>query len=100
MTPRAPRFPFEGLLSFRPLGQTDWAQGMTINVSPSGVLFRAGHSLEVDKIVQLIYLLPTQIPGKDGDVVFCRGQIVRAEKPGASDRHTHLGAKILDYVPG
>ena len=101
MKPRAERFSVEGLLSFRPMGQTDWSQGMTINISPSGVLFRTGHGVEIDKIVQLIFVLPTQLPGKSqGDVVFCKGQIVRTVTPNASDRQTHLGAKILDYISG
>jgi hypothetical protein len=99
MTPRAERFIFEGLLSFRPIGQLEWAQGMTVNISPSGVLFRSNQPVEVDKVLQLIYVLPTQVPGKRGDVVSCKGKIVRTSPPTANDCQNHMGAKILDYQP-
>ena len=99
MTSRSERFPFEGLLSFRPIGQLEWNQGMTINVSPSGLLFRAGSPEDVGKIVQLVYALPAQLPGKGGDVIFCQGQIVRTESPDHIDCQAHMGAKILDFSP-
>ena len=99
MTRRAERIAYEGLLSFRPIGQLDWAQGMTVNISPSGVLFRANQPVAVNKVLQMTYVLPTQMPGKDGDVVCCKGLIVRTSPPTANDRQTHMGAKVLDYQP-
>src|SRR5574340_1416598 len=99
MTPRAQRFPFEGLLSFRPIGQMEWKQGMMINVSSSGVLFRTPHFTDVKNIVQLVCVIPPQIPGKEGDVVCYRGEIVRAELPDGSDRLTHLAARLMEYSP-
>ncbi len=99
MTPRAQRFPFEGLLSFRPVGQMEWKQGMMINVSSSGVLFRTHHPAPVENVVQLVCVIPPQIPGKECDVVCYRGQIVRAKLPDGSDRQTHLAAKLLEFSP-
>lgn len=99
MTPRAERFACECLLSFRPMGQLDWAQGMTVNISPSGILFRSNLQVEVNKILQLMYALPSQVPGKSGDVVSCKGKIVRTSPPTENDRQTQMGAMIMDYQP-
>jgi hypothetical protein len=99
MMPRAERFTCEGLLSFRPVGDLEWTQGMLVNVSPTGVLFRSSQSVELDKVLQLTYVLPSQVPGKGGDVVSCKGMIVRTFPPTANDRLTHIGARILDYQP-
>ena len=96
---RAPRFHFEGLLSFRPDGQLNWNQGMTINVSSSGVLFRSNRPVEVNDVVHLIFVLPPQVPGRIGDVVSCKGQIVRTTRPDDCDLQTHMGARILGFDP-
>jgi PilZ domain-containing protein len=97
VTPRAERFAYEGLLSFRPVGNVEWAQGMFVNISPSGVLFRTGQPVDVNKVLQLTYVLPSQTPGKEGDVISCKGLVVRTYPPTANDRLTHLGARILNY---
>jgi hypothetical protein len=98
-TPRAPRVATGNFLRFRSAGQSEWTQGVTFDVSPTGVLFRANKVLEVHAIVQLNFVLPFEIAGKDGAEVFCRGQIVRTIMPATNDGQPHMAAKILDYLP-
>ena len=99
MTPRAERITCECLMSFRPMGQLDWAQGMTVNISPSGVLFRSSERVGVNILVQMTYVLPKQIPGRGGEVVSCKGKVVRISPPTVNDCQAHMGARILDYDP-
>ena len=96
-TARAPRVSADTAIRFRAIGQKDWSQGFTFNVSPTGVLFRADHPVNVDTIVQLNFTLPDEISGKEQAEVFCRGQIVRTLMPATSDGQPHLAAKIIDY---
>ena len=97
--PRAPRVPTDRPLRVRAIGQTDWSQGFTFNVSPTGVLFRANHIITVDTIVHMSFTLPDEIAGSEGAEVFCRGQIVRTLMPATSDGQPHMAAKIMDYLP-
>ncbi len=99
-TPRAPRIPTESPVRFRPLGQIEWSKGITFDVSPTGLLFRSNGMMEVNTMVQINFVAPVEIAGKQGAMVFCDGQIVRTVMAGVSDGQRHLAAHILEYLPG
>lgn len=99
-TPRAPRILIESPVRFRPLGQIEWSKGITFDVSPTGLLFRSNRMMEVHTIVQINFVAPIEIAGKQGAMVFCHGHIVRTVMPAASDGQRHIAAQISEYLPG
>lgn len=92
---RSPRFPVELPCRFRKPGQIDWLQGMTANVSKSGILFRADREMEVQTTLQMNFELPSEIAGGKGAEVFCMGKVVRTVMPAANDDKLLLAARIL-----
>ena len=95
---RAPRYPIQVGLRYRPTSETEWHQGQTENISRSGVLFQADSALEVKTSVELSFPLPVEIGGEPGALVFCEGQIVRTVLPPTTDARPALAAKILDFL--
>jgi hypothetical protein len=92
---RSPRFPLETPCRFRKPGQIDWLQGMTANVSKSGILFRADREMEVQTTLQMNFELPAEIAGGRGAEVFCMGKVVRTVMPAANDDKLLLAARLL-----
>ena len=52
ITMRAPRFPLQLSVSYRPLGHSEWRQGRTENISASGVLVQDSFPVQVDTCVE------------------------------------------------
>lgn len=98
--PRAPRFPNEGPIRFRPGGTGEWYQGVMFNVSQSGVVFRADQIMDVNTPVEMNFVLPVEIAGKEGAVVMCRGEVVRTTMPKTDDNRPLIAATISEYLPG
>jgi len=99
--PRAPRFALQMPVLFRRLGEDEWREGTTENVSRSGVLLRAGEALPERAAVEIRMALPTQIPGTEGASIICHAQVVRVLKPNG-DAQPGCAATICEYnlVPG
>ncbi|MCI0403151.1 MAG: PilZ domain-containing protein [Acidobacteria bacterium] len=105
---RAPRFALQLPVLFRRLGDEEWREGTTENVSRSGVLLRAVDALPERAAVEIRMALPAQIPGTQGASIICHAQVVRTAEPaptepGASpDSRAGYGAAICEYnlVPG
>lgn|SRR5690348_6007292 len=97
---RAPRYPNEGPIRFRPGGAGEWYQGVMFNVSQTGVVFRADQLMDVNTPVEMNFVLPVEIAGKDGAVVMCRGEVVRTTMPKTDDNRPLIAAAILEYLPG
>jgi hypothetical protein len=95
---RAPRFPIHTQLRYRPSGETAWREGITENISRTGVLFRAEQIVTVNTPVEMSFLLPVEVGGEEGAAVFCRGMIVRTVLPPAHDAAPALAARILEYA--
>jgi len=75
--PRARRFPIAAELLFREHGQPAWRTGTTINVSRSGVLFRAeGTPPGSTQSLDFILTLPLN-GGAPAPHVRCQGRVVR-----------------------
>ncbi|PYQ16199.1 MAG: hypothetical protein DMF80_06260 [Acidobacteria bacterium] len=94
---RAPRFSIEIPFYFRRRGEASWRQGMTDNISRSGVLFRTTEMLEESTPVEMHFALPLEVSGQPGALVACRGQIVRTVPPESSDALPALAATIARY---
>ena len=94
---RAPRFDIRFPLRYRPLGQDTWWEGVTTNVSASGVLFVADVELEPDTPVQMTLVLPVQVAGDATGRVFCQGRIARVVGGDAPALSLTMAATIASY---
>jgi PilZ domain len=74
---RARRFPLTLPIRCRRAGEVGWIEGMTINISSSGVLFRTSEPLDVDTQVEMTIVLG-ESPAQAGELR-CDGHIVRIE---------------------
>jgi hypothetical protein len=75
--PRAQRFPIQTSLRFREHGESAWRTGATINVSRSGVLFRADGPLP-DPVHAVDFIIELPLNGvTPGPHVRCTGHVVR-----------------------
>ena len=91
---RAPRFALRLPLRYRAVGEGSWREGLTENISRSGVLFRAGDLLQVSTAVELTFALSVADLNSE---VFCRGLVVRAVPPAGPSDPPALAATIEDY---
>ena len=91
---RAPRFPLHLPLRYRAVGEGSWREGLTENISGSGVLFRAQDLLQVSTPVELTFRLSVADLNSE---VFCRGQVVRTVPPAGPSGPPALAATIADY---
>lgn len=74
---RARRFPIRTSLRFREQGESEWRPASTINVSRSGVLFRADGPL-ADPVHALDFIIDLPLNGvTPGPQLRCTGHVVR-----------------------
>lgn len=105
--PRAPRFQLHMPVLVRLLGEDNWREGITENVSRSGVLLRlpgqpeATQALSERSPLEIHMALPAQIPGTEGASIICHAQVVRTVAPNGHADPAYA-ASICDYnlVPG
>jgi hypothetical protein len=94
---RAQRFNLHLPLKYRPLGEPDWRDGTTENISRSGMLFRAEESLPENVQLEINLVLPAEIAGLSAAEVVCRGEVVRSLRSEKSTIGPALAAKIIQY---
>ncbi len=97
-TPRAPRFPIQAPLQFRVKGEGQWKEGQTVNISRSGVLFRASQLLAVRTPLEMTFELPAGLAEGPAATVTCQGEVVRTVMPAASDQGAETAATIQCYL--
>ena len=94
---RAQRFQLHLPLRYRRLGEKDWHDGKTQNISRSGMLFEAEELLQPSIVLEINLVLPAEIAGLSPTEVVCRGEIVRSEKAVSDAVSPALAARILQY---
>ena len=94
---RARRFNLHLPLKYRQVGEQDWRQGTTENISRSGMLFSAEEMISPNAQLEINLVLPVEVAGVAAAEVVCRGQVVRSKRPGESRTSPALAAKILQY---
>jgi PilZ domain len=77
--PRERRLGHRVSVLFRIPGSDDWIEGVTENVSHSGLLFRSSSPLEVGSSMELILEMPRELTGDGAARVVCEGSLVRVE---------------------
>lgn len=94
---RAQRFQLHLPLRYRRLGETQWHDGKTENISRSGLLFQADDVLQPNAQLEINLVLPQEIAGLSGTEVVCRGEVVRTEERRGDTMSPALAARILQY---
>jgi signal transduction histidine kinase len=94
---RARRFPLRLPLRYRVAGEKRWSNGITDNVSCSGVLLRGRKLLPPSSTIEILLSVPRQLAGEARVRVFCRGQIARVEPRRFPLFPSTFGIKVIDY---
>src|SRR5882762_5928827 len=94
---RAQRFQLHLPLRYRRLGEENWHEGTTENISRSGLLFEAEELLQPSAQLEINLVLPAEIAGLSPTEVVCRGEVVRSVQPKGDAVTPALAAKILQY---
>lgn len=93
------RLPFELV---RAGNRVSYAQGMTLNLSSSGVLFEADQTLAVGEIIEYLITLPTgQHPSEDVRLR-CMGKVIRSHERYAAatmERYEFLRTRPAAFEP-
>jgi hypothetical protein len=93
---REPRLAIHTSLSYRQAGEKAWHGGTAQDVSLSGVLFRAEQPMDIGTRVEIHFREPVDIGEEAGNVISCRGEIVRTILPPTKDTPPALAAKVFE----
>ena len=76
-TPRERRLKHEVPVMFRVKGTQEWSEGMTENISKSGVLFRSLSTFEPHTRLELKFQMPKELTGETPAEVICQASVRR-----------------------
>lgn len=74
---RARRFSTEIPIRYREIGGREWKDGISVNISTSGVLFRPAAPLRLQAELEIKFMLPVVIRGDTPAEIRCKGMAVR-----------------------
>src|SRR3984957_772422 len=94
---RAQRFQLHLPLRYRRLGEKQWHDGTTENISRSGMLFQAEELMQPNSQLEINRVLPAEIAGLSATEVVCRGEVVRTVEAHDTTLSPALAARILQY---
>ena len=95
--PRAQRFPIETRFRYHIGGEPVWMEGTTVNISRSGILFRAPKEIAPRTMLQMRIVFPRELTGYGPVSIVCWGPVIRNESVGASGSLPMLAAAIIRY---
>jgi hypothetical protein len=93
--PRATRHVLQVPLRFRPAGHTDWRDGLSENISQSGVLFRSDLSVTPQTEIEMLLTLGSGGNPEGAATLLCRGRVVRTEPARGDDPRAGIAATIV-----
>jgi PAS domain S-box-containing protein len=94
---RAQRFQLHLPLRYRRVGEGQWHEGTTENISRSGMLFNTEEVLQPSVLLEISLVLPAEIAGLSATEVVCRGEVVRTVEHHGDKLSAALAARILQY---
>ena len=95
---RPPRFLVAAPVVWRPRGTDEWLEGVSVNVSRSGVLIQTDRVLATGTPVEIIIALSRlDIPDYEVADVACAGRVVRTERARAGRLTCRVAATIDSY---
>lgn len=77
---RARRYEIGTLIRYRARGEREWHEGVTENISISGILIRTGRFLNPKTAIEMRFFLPVELDGECAAEVFCRGLVIRSSR--------------------
>jgi PilZ domain-containing protein len=92
--PRATRHMLQVPLRFRPAGHAEWRDGLSENISQSGVLFRSDRGVTPQTEIELLLTLGSGKNVEGAATLLCRGRVVRIEPGRVDDPRTGIAATI------
>jgi hypothetical protein len=98
----ARRIALQMILRYREIGNADWCEGHTENISRSGILFRGPQMGEPNAAIELIVTLP-DAGSSPGGRALCSGHIVRVvsrDGSGVSLAARISSCRIVGRTPG
>ena len=95
VVPRSERHAVQRPLIYRHQSGLVWYNGITENLSSSGVLFRGEKYIPVGSVVETSFEQQDGMEDWDETPSFCWAQIVRTLLPATADPRPALGAKVL-----
>jgi len=94
---RARRFPLHLAIYFREPQSPTWSEGMTENISYTGVLFRSTHPFVPETSLELKLQLAVGTQLSHASEIRCKGAVVRVEQRNAPETPIALAVSIRDY---
>lgn len=95
--PRAERFPIRTSLRYRESGESAWSEGTTLNISRSGVFFRAEREVDPKTVLEMRIQFPAEVVGEAPANVLCWGPVVRTVPPESPHGLPAVAVEILRY---
>ncbi len=99
-SPRERRLRYHVLIEIKICGGEQWQQGISENISRSGLLFNCVTPLKINQAVELKLEMPRELTGEIPSQVLCLGLVARVtEVPAAAkDQKTYrVACSIVDY---
>ena len=87
---RQPRVTVEIPVNFRMVSEYSWNIGKTSNISKTGALLRSVQRLGPSTAVELEFVAPAVFGDDAGQLVACRGKVVRTAPPPPNDRRASM----------
>jgi hypothetical protein len=94
---RASRMRIGVAVQYRELGTQEWYQGVTADISQSGVKISGSTALKENAPLEIIFDMPEQIAGGGGHKVACSGRVVRVVQESAKESGPAFAATLSDY---
>lgn len=101
--PRERRLRHRVAVLYHVVGEETWSDGITENISRSGVLFQSKNPIAVGSVLELNFEMPVELTGESATRVLSRGTVVRCEvraeraKEQHSRRTISVACLIEDY---
>ena len=93
--PREPRRILQVRVRYRPAGDDEaWREGLSENISRSGVLFRADSCVSPETLIEMLLTLGGEIGENSTGTLVCLGRVVRIEAGSENDARAAIAATI------
>ena len=93
---RPTRFELGLPVQFRPVGGSRWMDGISRDISRSGLLFRSESAVPLGTELEVIIAMPKELTGCRTVQVVCTGKVVRQLGQAEADTN-FLALEITDY---
>jgi hypothetical protein len=96
-TPRERRLRHNVTVQYRVAGSKMWQEGMTVNISKSGVLFASGESMQEGVGLELVFEMPKELTGDEAAPVLCKCTVARVTALSKEPTEYNIACSVADY---